>query len=120
MYNNHRHSSSCRVDSSYYSDYSDYLWDYATPVCKYSYYSNGEEYAMASFMENELKFALIIFGFGALLGVVLFLMLRYYTITVTDRRIYGKLAFGKRVDIPIDFVASVAKIQVLKGITIFS
>ena len=120
MYNNHQHNSSCQVYSSYYSDYSDYLWDSIIPECTYSYYSSGEEYATAMFMKNEFIFALTIFGFGAFLGVVLFLMLKYYTITVTDKRIYGKLAFGKRVDIPIDFVTSVAKIQGLKGITILA
>ncbi len=119
-YNNHHHNSSCQIYSSYYSDYSDYLWDSIIPECKYSYYSTGEDYATAIFMENDFVSALTILGFGIVVCICLFLMLNFYTITVTDKRIYGRLAFGKRVDLPIDFVTSVAKIQWLKGITILA
>lgn len=120
MYNDHTHDSSCQVYSSYYSNYSDYLWDSIIPECKYSYYSTAEEYATAMFMNYDFVSALTILGFGIVVCVCLFLMLKFYTITVTDKRIYGRLAFGKRVDLPIDFVTSVAKIQGLKGITILA
>jgi len=39
---------------------------------------------------------------------------------VTDKRVYGKGAFGKRVDIPIDSVSSVGKISWLKGVIVSS
>lgn len=119
-FNNHYHDSSCQVYNSYYSNYSDYLWDSMIPECRYSYFSTGEEYATAIIMENEISSALTILGFGIVVCFCLFLMLKFYTITVTDKRIYGRLAFGKRVDLPIDFVTSVAKIQGLKGITVLS
>ena len=120
LYNTHYHTDSCYTYQSYYSDYSDYLWDSMIPTCRYSYFSTGEEYATQIFVENELVQAITILGFGIVLCVCLFFMLNFYTITVTDKRIYGRLAFGKRVDLPIDFVTSVAKIQGLKGIAVLS
>ena len=40
-------------------------------------------------------------------------------ITVTDKRVYGKAAFGKRVDLPLDSISAVA-ISALKGIAVAS
>ncbi len=40
-------------------------------------------------------------------------------ITVTDKRVYGQAAFGRRVDIPLDSISSVA-ISMLKGISVAS
>ena len=45
-----------------------------------------------------------------LLLITLFLLwwLGSYTLTVTNMRIYGKTSFGKRVDLPVDSISSVA------------
>ncbi len=47
----------------------------------------------------------MLIGFG---GATLFYhLLNKCDITVTDRRVYGKAAFGKRVDLPFDMISSV-------------
>ena len=52
---------------------------------------------------------------GWLCGVIcigIFYVIHLYlfgnTITVTDKRVYGKTSFGKRVDLPLDKIASVS------------
>lgn len=46
--------------------------------------------------------------------------LKSYSLVVTNKRIYGYTAFGKRVDLPLDFVSSVGTHWWLKGIKIGS
>lgn len=43
-----------------------------------------------------------------ILGVLIYFWLAKNQLTVTDKRVYGKIAFGKRVDLPIDSISSVA------------
>lgn len=119
-FNNHIHNNSCYRYDSYYSSYTDYLWDSMIPYCRYSYFDTGEEYATQIFLENELVTSLLILGSGVVFCVLLFLLLNFYKITVTNNRIYGRLAFGKRVDLPIDFVTAISKIRALKGISVSS
>ena len=40
------------------------------------------------------------------------------SITVSEKRVYGKAVFGKRVDLPIDAVSATARISELNGISI--
>lgn len=40
-------------------------------------------------------------------------------ITVTDKRVYGKTAFGKRVDLPIDSISAVS-LSLLHGVSVAS
>ncbi|MBQ8210547.1 MAG: SHOCT domain-containing protein [Clostridia bacterium] len=54
----------------------------------------------------------------ALLGGLIYLWLRSYELTVTDKRVYGKVQFGKRVDLPVDSVSATATIQLLKGVSV--
>lgn len=108
---------------SYWHDESclDYtVFSSGIPYCRYSFFNTGEEYATQMFLENEALIALVILGCGVVVSVFVFLLLNYYKITVTDKRIFGRLAFGKRVDLPIDFVTGVSKIQGLKGVTVLS
>ena len=37
---------------------------------------------------------------------------------VTDKRIYGKVAWGKRVDLPVDSVSATATLRFLKGVSV--
>ena len=53
-----------------------------------------------------------------ILGVLIYLWLRSYELTVTDKRVYGKIQFGKRVDLPVDSVSATATIQLLKGVSV--
>ena len=51
--------------------------------------------------------------------VVLNVLARKAEITVTNVRVYGKTAFGKQVDLPIDSISAIAT-NILKGIAITS
>lgn len=52
------------------------------------------------------------------IGGLLFLWLRSYELTVTDKRVYGKVAWGKRVDLPVDSVSATATISLFKGVSV--
>ena len=52
------------------------------------------------------------------IGVLVYLWLGSYELTVTDKRIYGKVAFGKRVDLPVDSVSATSTIRMLKGVSV--
>ena len=66
----------------------------------------------------ELIFIIIPVAALALIGGLMYLWLRSYELTVTDKRIYGKVAWGKRVDLPVDSVSATATIRVLKGVSV--
>ncbi len=53
-----------------------------------------------------------------LIGGLIYLWLRSYELTVTDKRIYGKVAWGRRVDLPVDSVSATATTSVLKGVSV--
>lgn len=53
-----------------------------------------------------------------LIGVLIYLWLYSYQLTVTDKRIYGKVAGGKRVDLPIDSISATATITLFKGVSV--
>ncbi len=53
----------------------------------------------------------------SLLGLIIYLWSRSFELTVTDRRIYGKIAWGKRVDLPVDSVSATAMLG-SKGVAV--
>ena len=68
----------------------------------------------------EFDFSVAIFSGGVILGVaawVVYLWISNGEICVTDRRIYGKAIFGKRVDLPLDSVSAVGT-SFFKGIAV--
>ena len=75
-------------------------------------------YALAETFEYDFIFCLIPIAALALIGGLIYLWLRSYELTVTDKRIYGKVAWGKRVDLPVDSVSATATIRVLKGVSV--
>lgn len=54
----------------------------------------------------------------SLISSLVFLWLRSYELVVTDKRIYGKVAWGKRVDLPVDSISATATIKTLKGVSV--
>lgn len=62
-------------------------------------------------------FLLIIAGLSLVCGLI-YLCLRSYELTVTDKRIYGKVAWGKRIDLPVDAVSATGYLRGWKGVTI--
>ena len=49
---------------------------------------------------------------------LIYFWLRSYEMTITDKRIYGKGAWGKRVDLPVDSVSAISTIRILKGVAV--
>lgn len=49
--------------------------------------------------------------------ILLYTWLRSYSLVITDKRVYGKTAFGKQVDLPLDSVSAVGT-SALKGIAV--
>lgn len=50
--------------------------------------------------------------------LILYFWLGHCEIVVTDARVYGKVAFGKQVDLPLDSVSSVGKISLLRAVSV--
>lgn len=68
--------------------------------------------------EHYVPLSLIPVASFALIGLLIFLWLRSYELTITDKRVYGKVAFGKRVDLPVDSVSATATISLFKGVSV--
>lgn len=66
--------------------------------------------ALVMLMDSDEEIALCLFGAAAIVICIAFLMYKYLAnchLTITTRRAYGKAAFGKRVDLPIDSISAV-------------
>lgn len=59
----------------------------------------------------------ILIGLGIIL-IIDFFVVKSCEIVVTDKRIYGKAVWGKRVDLPMDSVSAVGSDTILKGISV--
>lgn len=99
-------------------------------IWEYDYYQGAFRDEYNSFFEFMTKSRYFNWGIhGATMvgllvavGVVLLGIIAYYAVSkvelvVTDKRVYGRVAFGKQVDLPIDSVSSV-KLSSFKGIAI--
>ena len=58
---------------------------------------------------------LVGFSFVAL---IIYCGMRGYSLTVTDKRIYGNTWLGKRVDLPVDSISAISKVSAFKGIAV--
>lgn len=55
----------------------------------------------------------------AIITVIIFAFMSICEIVVTDKRIYGKVGFGRRIDLPLDSVSAVAVSSVLtQGVSV--
>lgn len=59
------------------------------------------------FPEDAIVFLICFLPF-LVIYLIFFFMINSCELVVTDKRVYGKAAFGKRVDLPIDSVSAVA------------
>lgn len=57
-------------------------------------------------------------GIVVLLGILVYFWLRSYELTVTNKRVFGRVAWGKRVDLPMDSISAIATVNLLKGISV--
>jgi len=90
---------------------------YEKSIYKYKY-SSAFSYLMDSGWEELLAYIFIPILIASVLVILLSLWLSGHKLTITDKRVYGKTAFGKRVDLPMDSISAVASAQLFKGITI--
>ena len=68
--------------------------------------------------EHYIPVSLIPVAICTVIGFLLYLWLRSYELTITDKRVYGKVAFGKRVDLPVDSVSATSTISLFKGVSV--
>ena len=54
----------------------------------------------------------------SLIGVLMYLWLNCYNLTVSDKRVSGEVLFGKKVDLPVDSISAVSVISIFKGVGI--
>lgn len=115
----HKHDRGCYKDE-YKKEYkySTENHDESKLDCPAVEYGNPFLYGIADlFSSMYIFYCLIPIAAFALIGSVVYLWLHSYELIVTDKRIYGKIAWGKRVDLPIDSVSAVGT-GVFKSITI--
>ena len=75
------------------------------------------EYGSAALInEDEVVISLMPLTLN-ILFVLVYFWLHSYSLTITDKRVYGQTAFGKRVDLPIDSVSAVGT-SLLKGVSV--
>ena len=51
-----------------------------------------------------------------ILGIIMYMYVSQCVLVVTDKRVYGRAAFGKRVDLPLDSISAVSLSSVFDGI----
>lgn len=104
---------------------SSYRCDVCSKVERALRYGSQEEYIRRHFdtyrdhYTEEVIINYLLPGVAIIIIVVAVqLWHRSYKLTVTDKRIYGAIILGRRVDLPVDSVSAVSKIGLLKGISI--
>lgn len=88
-------------------------------ICRgYDWYDDWNDYIKGKTMINSDELLTSAIPLPAII-IVLFIYwwLSSYALTVSDKRIYGKTSFGKRVDLPVDSVSAVST-SMLKGIAV--
>lgn len=121
-YKEHTHRSYC-YDTEYIYDYQySSKTGYIEKSIKDSYEKLNCAY-MNPPRFNSLEFFVVGFCPFALLALLAFLIkfwLSSYEMVVTDKRIYGRVAWGKRVDLPLDSVSATATLRIFKGVSVSS
>lgn len=74
-----------------------------------------EEVDFFGFRSN---YAFIPLTAALIIGGIAYLCWRSYELTVTDKRVYGRTAWGKRVDLPVDSISAISTASLLRGVTV--
>ena len=53
-----------------------------------------------------------------IIGIIIYAWLHSYEMVITDKRVYGRVAFGKRVDLPIDSISATSANDSWKGVAV--
>lgn len=54
----------------------------------------------------------------SIVGIILYIYSGMCSITVTDKRVYGKAGFGSRVDLPLDMISAVGTTGITHGVQV--
>ncbi len=76
--------------------------------CHSSYWSLFDEYDLQRALVPQII---------TIFAILLYKWLGSYSITITNKRVYGKTSFGKQVDLPLDSISSVGT-SFLKGVSV--
>lgn len=71
-------------------------------------YGSAFMYGLCNMDFNFMLQILCFIAGPQLIALIIYLWLKSYELTITDKRAYGRAAFGKRVDLPIDSVTAIA------------
>ena len=58
--------------------------------------------------------------YGSIVSLFVAIILSSYQMVITDKRVYGKILFGRQVDIPLDQISSVSITGLFKGVSVYS
>lgn len=90
--------------------------------CDQYEYGNVFNFCIAEYFEwwnlEIILLNLIPVASMTLIGGLIYLWLRSFELTVADKRIFGKVAWGKRVDLPVDSVSATATLSLFKGVSV--
>lgn len=99
----------------------DYFWKHHSGF--YSGYREakymlfGKPHTIYRYQVRDIGVAAIVLSGIAIIFLIYYFYCSKMNLTVTNKRIYGKTAFGRRVDLPIDMISAVGT-RVFKGITV--
>ncbi len=85
--------------------------------CVTAEYDDAFSYAFIEFLDYGWVMILIIFVPLALVELLIYLCLCSYELTVTDKRIFGRCLFFKRVSLPVDLISATSRFF-LKGVAV--
>lgn len=100
----------------------DYPKDYGSAFSYgiYRFSDVAEELISNQYRYAEWQWGRTAFAISFPMAILVYFALRHYEMVVTNKRVYGKVLFGKRVDIPNDSISAVSTISVLKGVAVAS
>ena len=87
--------------------------------CETYDYDSALECGFGKYLKSSTKYYTFIplFSFALISGLIYF-GLNSYSLTITDKRIYGKTWFGKRVDLPVDSISATSSIALFRGVSV--
>ena len=128
-YNSHEHHLYCfrkgyseealsAAEKGYPESYEEYMDCFKARYNeKYGMYDIGFKYALENFTE-DIGYCFMPLVAFMLVGGIICMALNSYELTVTNKRVYGKVAWGTRVDLPLDSVTSIAMFAYVKGVSV--
>ena len=75
------------------------------------------QFYLDSFITCFFEFAIIIMIPVGIVDIVIYNMVSKTELVITDKRVYGKAMFGKRVDLPVDSISAVGT-SMLNGVSV--